>query len=67
MMQSQLFMKLFAVVYFIMATVSNFKEILALHCAMKNIDFKCGEQSPKISLIDHQKDGMLLQSRKGVV
>ncbi len=63
-MQSQLFMKLFVVANSIMTTVSNFKEILAFHCAIKNIDFKCGEQSPKISLIDRQKDGYVIAIKK---
>lgn len=47
-----------------MKPVSNFKDILALHRAVKNIPFKCGEQSPKISIVDQQNDGYVIAVKK---
>ena len=47
-----------------MKSVSTFKDVLALHTAVKNIPFKCGEQSPKISIVDQQKDGYVIAIKK---
>jgi len=46
-----------------MATL-NFKDILALHRAVKNIPFRCGELSPRISVVDRQKDGYVIAVKK---
>ena len=47
-----------------MSRFSNLKEILALHCAVNEIPFKCGDQSPKISIVDRQKDGYAIAVKK---
>ena len=48
----------------LMKPVSNLKDILALHSAAKSLPFKCGDQSPKISIVDQQKDGYVIAIKK---
>ena len=63
-MQSQLLMKCIVDISLVMKPVSTFKDVLALHRAIKNISFKCGEQSPKISIVDQQNDGYVIAVKK---
>jgi hypothetical protein len=47
-----------------MESVSNFEEVLALHDAMSRLPFRCGEHSPKIRIVDRQKDGYVVAVKK---
>ena len=49
----------------LMKTVSNFEDILALHNAIRNLPFRCGDQSPRISIVDQQKEGYVIAVKKG--
>ena len=48
----------------LMTTFSKLEEVLALHCAVNNIPFRCGELSPKLSIVDRQKDGYVIAVKK---
>lgn len=47
-----------------MESASNFDDILALHNAVRSLPFRCGDQSPKISIVDKQKDGFVIAVKK---
>jgi hypothetical protein len=57
-------MKLKVPISILMTASSNLKKILALHCAVNDISFRCGELSPKISIVDRQKDGYVIAVKK---
>ena len=48
----------------LMESVSNFEEVLALHDAMSRVPFRCGVHSPKIRIVDRQKDGYVVAVKK---
>jgi len=45
-------------------TVSNFEDVLALHEAMSSLPFRCGEHSPKIRIVDRQRDDYVVAVKK---
>jgi hypothetical protein len=47
-----------------MTTVPNLEDVIALHNALRKIPFKCGDHSPKICIVDHQKDGYVIAVKK---
>jgi len=47
-----------------MGSASDFEEVLALHEAMSRVPFRCGDHSPKIRIVDRQKDGYIVAVKK---
>ena len=43
---------------------SSFEDVLALHEALSSLPFKCGDHSPKIRIVDRQKDGYVIAVKK---
>jgi hypothetical protein len=45
-------------------SASNFDDVLVLHNAVSSLPFRCGDQSPRISIVDKQTDGYVIAIRK---
>jgi hypothetical protein len=48
----------------LMGSASNFSDVLALHDALSRLPFRCGDHSPKIRIVDRQKDGFVIAVKK---
>jgi hypothetical protein len=57
-------MKSIWVIFVLMKSASNFNDVLVLHNAVSNLPFRCGDQSPRISIVDRQKDGYVIAIKK---
>jgi hypothetical protein len=43
---------------------SSFEDVLALHDALSRLPFRCRDYSPRISIVDRQKDGFVIAVKK---